>query len=87
MSSLTPKTLTPKAIGRIAICVALFLAPVMTYSAAYLVYGQIDKVNAKYGQATQTKTATKVGLSRSDSAQIAAAKSPVRRLNNCLPSK
>jgi len=65
--------LTPKTISRIAVCVALVLAPFMTYGAAFLVYGQMDKVNTHHNEAVQPKTATKVKLSRADSEQIAAA--------------
>ena len=68
MSSLTSKT-----ISRLAICAALLLAPLMTYSAAYLVYGQMDKVDAKHSEAAQTKEAIKISLSRADSEQIAQA--------------
>jgi len=70
---LSAKTLSPKAISRIAVCTALFLAPMMIYGSAYLVYGQIEKVNTTHNEAVQAKTATKVSLSRSDSEQIAAA--------------
>ena len=60
-------------ISRIAVCAALLMAPLMIYSAAFLVYGQIDQVNTTHSQNLQTKAPTKVSLSRTDSEQIAAA--------------
>jgi len=73
MRILVMDSLTPKTIFRLAIVAAILLAPLMTYSSAFLVYSQMDKVNAKHSDAVQTKTATKVNLSRADSLQIAAA--------------
>lgn len=65
--------LTPRLISRIAICAALVLAPLMVSSAAYLVDSQMSEVKAKHAESVQTKAATKVALSREDSAQIAQA--------------
>jgi hypothetical protein len=73
MSILNPATIKHATISRIAIAAALLLAPLMTYSAAYLVYGQMDQVTSTHSEAIQTKTATKVSLSRADSDLIAAA--------------
>ena len=66
-------TLSPKAISRIAVVAAVVLTPLMVYSSAFLVNGQMARVNTAHTQAVQPKTATKVGLSRADSEQIAAA--------------
>ncbi len=70
---LTLNNIKPKTISRIAICMAILLAPLMTYGSAYLLYSQIDEVSAKQTEAAKViKAPIKVSLSRADSAQIAA---------------
>ena len=72
MSHLIPETLSSKTITRIAIFIALVLTPLMMYSAAVLVNGQMERVGTS-SQAYQAKPAIKVSLSRADSDQIAQA--------------
>lgn len=73
LTHLTLNNIKPKTISRIAVFMAILLAPLMTYGSAYLLYSQTDRFQTKQTEAViEMRVPTKVSLSRADSAQIAA---------------
>ena len=67
---------SPRTIRNLAIVVALFVAPVLTYGSAYMLYKQVDVVNlsqAKKSTLTKAPIKTNDGLPQELKDQISAA--------------